>query len=182
MSSSPAIADVFPEVDEIERDQLRKMVLEAWDSAVADGNFDDITEVPWWPPHEKVVGEENQIQHIRDVTACAIAITDTLSRRRSGLSIDRDAVVAGALLHDISKLYEIEDRELTEHHELLPHPHYGIHLLNEIGFSTEIQHIVLAHSGRSGVAPNTIEAKIVAVADEIAVDGIFWESLHRLKE
>lgn len=172
---------MFPEVDEIERDQLRTMVLEVWDSAVADGNFDDITEVPWWPPHEESVGEETQVQHIRDVTACAIAITDALSRRRSALSIDRDAVVAGALLHDISKLFEIADRELTELHELLPHPHYGIHLLNEIGFSTEIQHIVLAHSDRSGVAPKTIEAKIVAVADEIAVDGIFWESLHRLK-
>ncbi|PGF17716.1 hypothetical protein CP556_17510 [Natrinema sp. CBA1119] len=72
---------------------------------MADGNFDDITEVPWWPPHENVVGEENQIQYI-----------------------------------------------------------------------------VLAHNGRSGVAPNTIKAKIVAVADEIAVDGIFWEFLHRLKE
>jgi len=86
-------------------DQLQELVLEAWARAVADGNFDDITEIPWRSPHEKVVGEENQIQYI-----------------------------------------------------------------------------VLAHSGRSGVAPNTIKAKIVAVADEIAVDGIFWGSLYRLME
>ncbi|MFC6724634.1 HD domain-containing protein [Halobium palmae] len=176
-----SLEDAFPEIAEMTDDDQRDRVVEVWATAIADSDYDDLADVPWWPPHEAVVGSSDLVGHVRDVVRCAIAICDSLTLSQSELEIRRDDLIAGALLHDVSKPFEIADGELVETHDLLPHPHYAVHLLASCDVSKHVQHIVIAHSGRSGVAPRTMEAKIVAVADELAVDGRYWSTTSRLK-
>lgn len=179
MTDRAAIAETFPELDEIADDTLRADVETVLFRALRDGAFDDYGEMPWWPPYEEELGDVRQVEHVREVTAYAIAIADAMTAYRD-LDLDRDLVVAGALLHDVSKSFELDESGLTAFDELVPHPHYAVHLLAEAGLSDALQHLVLAHSGRSAVEPRTIEALVVSVADRLASDATFWARAGRL--
>ncbi|WP_390193851.1 HD domain-containing protein [Halalkalicoccus salilacus] len=173
---------MIPEVREISDHKLHENVITTWASAIAQSDFENLAEVPWWPPHEAKVGSLSLVEHVRAVVKCAIAIVDSFGQQtQTEGDIHRDDVIAGAVLHDISKVFEIVDGNLIETHELLPHPHLSVYVLARNDFSVHIQHIVLAHSDRSGVDPQTIEAKIVAIADELVVDEIYWRTTGHLK-
>lgn len=175
------IERAFPELDEIADAELRAQVVRVWEDALAESDFDDIHDLPWWPPHQEIVGEEWHVPHVRDVVACALALTDALNGRQGTLDVDRDVVVAGALLHDVSKLFEIDGVERAPFDDLLPHPHFAVHLLAEAGLSTHLQHVALAHSGGSAVEPKTMEALVVQTADFVAANSIFWRRVGHLK-
>ncbi|MFB6172822.1 MAG: HD domain-containing protein [Haloarculaceae archaeon] len=181
------LARAFPELDRIEDVDLRAGVERAWTTAMADAGVDDLAAVPWFPPAQRDLDlpDERLVPHVRDVTAGALALADALADRR--WTVDRDVVLAGALVHDVSKLYEFErphasEREAadsaidgavpTRIYELLGHPHYGLHVVAAAGLPVEIQHVVLAHTDRTAVEPRTLEAEIVRRADEVAAAAI----------
>ena len=78
----------------------------------------------------------NIIAHSRQVMRVSLVITDNL---KNGVSINRNLVMAAALLHDITKTRSLETRE--------PHDQSGGELLRELGFARigEIvqQHVIL---------------------------------------
>ena len=176
MTTADAVRSAFPELEEIRDEQLRQQVLDVWVRAVDDSGYDDLEAVPWWPPAERNLegGTVPTIEHVGAVTRIAIGIADSMAES-VGTEIDRDVVVAGALLHDISKLYELDGEDTGELHEWVPHPHYGVHVLADAGFPAHLQHIAVSHSPNSAVEPRTIEAEIVSRADELAVQGLFWK-------
>jgi len=65
----------------------------------------------------------NIVDHSLQVMRVALAITDHL---KSGVPVNRDLVIAGALLHDITKTRSLETRER--------HDTSGGDLLRELGF------------------------------------------------
>jgi uncharacterized protein len=75
----------------------------------------------------------NIIAHSRQVMRVSLVITDNLKK---GVSINRDLVIAAALLHDITKTRSLETREL--------HDQSGGELLRELGF-TRVGEIVKQH-------------------------------------
>lgn len=75
----------------------------------------------------------NIIEHSRQVMRVALAITDNLKK---DISINRDRVMAAALLHDITKTRSLQTRE--------PHDQSGGKLLQELGFA-RIGEIVSHH-------------------------------------
>ena len=174
MDAEQEVRESFPELNEISDEEMREKVVESWVHALEAGNYDSLSEMGWWPSSEAGIGGKAQISHVRDVTQFAISMTDQIIER-NGVDIDRDLVVAGALLHDISKPFEFSPEGDTELVKYLPHPHYAVHLLKRVGFSLHMQHLVLAHSHRSGVEPRTLEAKIVQLADWMASHVIFWQ-------
>lgn len=169
------IRTTFSHVGEIQSDDLRRQVCDVWESAI-DATETELSTLRWWPPLEAELDgpQVMNVEHVNAVTELSIGITDSLSSTVTE-DIDRDLTIAGALLHDCSKLYELDGSTTTSLQETVPHPHYGVHLLAAAGCSQKLQHIVLAHSGQSAVEPRTIEAKIVALADQLAVDGLFWD-------
>jgi putative nucleotidyltransferase with HDIG domain len=180
MDHEAAVREAFPELHEIADSDLRDRVVAVWADALADSDYDSIDDVPWWPPlAAELEGAVGTVPHVRDVTGIAIALADAAADRFA-VDVDRDAVVAGALLHDVSKLYELTGTTTNERNELVPHPHYGVHVLAEAGFSTRFQHVALSHSDSSAVEPRTFEARIVALADRFAVDGLFVERTGEL--
>ena len=98
--------------------------------------------------------------------------------------LDRDVIVAAAILHDIGKLRELDyhpvEAKYTKHGTLIGHIVLGRDMIRdkarEIGDFPEetlllLEHAILAHHGRMEFGapkePSTIEALIVHYADEI---------------
>lgn len=96
---------------------------------------------------------------------------------------DRNLVLAGALLHDIGKLEELEYECVPQYStagNLLGHVTLGARLVNRLaegiegfpdGLRIQIEHLVLAHHGSkefgSPVEPMTVEAFILAAVDDL---------------
>ena len=98
----------------------------------------------------------NIVKHSREVMRVALAIVDNL---RSGVSVNRDLVLAAALLHDITKTKSLETKER--------HDTSGGELLRELGFrsAAEIveQHVIIHNLNLEG---RLEEREIVYYADK----------------
>lgn len=95
--------------------------------------------------------------------------------------VNHDLVIAGCLLHDLGKLYELSpfpQNDYTDQGQLLGHLILGLEKLTEVaasihGFSEEalliLKHIIISHHGEyeygSPKRPKCIEAMIVHLAD-----------------
>jgi len=195
------LADVFPAYDEIGDADLRAGVRGAYALALAETEWDDLRAVPWLPDEQARLGlpDETTIEHVNDVATLSTALADELLERRPDLGLDRDLVVAGALVHDISKLYEFspegaggvapEDDEAavdgshgTDYYDLLGHPYVGVHVCEAAGLPVVLSHIVLSHTGRTNVEPATLEATVVKRADEVAAAAIRSPALADLRD
>ncbi|MFD1646497.1 HD domain-containing protein [Haloarchaeobius litoreus] len=167
------VREAFPELDAIQDDDLRAGVVEAWATTMDDHGVTDLAAVPWFPPAQRDLGldDEYLVEHVREVTACALALAESLLDHRD-VNLSLDTVVAGALVHDVSKLAEFDGMDATPVSDLLGHPHYGVHLVARAGLPVELAHIVLSHTHRTTVEPATLEAVIVAHADTVAAAAI----------
>ena len=148
-----AVRAAFPELEAVEDDDLRAGVVRAWTTAMAENGVDDLATVPWLPPTQRELGleEARLVDHVRDVTDCALALAETLTERRE-LALSLDTVVAGALVHDVSKLAEFDGMDATPVYDLLGHPYYGVHVVARAGLPVELAHIVLSHTpGRPSI-------------------------------
>lgn len=116
------------------------------------------------------------LQHSVDVAGIAIALAEQIG------NVDKDLIVAGALLHDIGKLREISSQigfPYTNEGRLLGHIAMSIIIVQEAAAKLklpsarleQLQHILLSHHGDnekgSPVECATKEAFIVHYADEI---------------
>jgi len=180
--SEDVVRAAFPELEVIEDDDLRAGVVSAWATAIEENDIDDLTEVPWLPPTQRALGLENErlVSHVRDVTACAVALAETLLERRE-VTLSVDTVVAGALIHDVSKLAEFDGMTETPVYNLLGHPYYGVYVVAAVDLPVELAHIVLSHTSRTTVEPATIEAELIRRADEVAAAAIRSQATDDLR-
>lgn len=171
--AAETIPDQMPEVDQISDAELREAVVSVWRNAIDASDFDDLREIPWTLLYERKFADERLLEHTRQVTRCAESLVDQLSEQQE-TEIDRDAVIAGALLHDVSKLREATEVRGESFKKFIPHPYYGIHLLCEENISVPIQHIVASHTTGDAIEPYTLEAEIVKTADYLTTRTAFW--------
>ncbi len=185
MDAETVVRDSFPELDRITSEPLEAGVVAAWSRAMTETGVSDLGSLAWQPPEQARLGIEDErlVDHVRDVTMGAIGLGELfVDRREQELSMD--TVVAGALVHDVSKLYEY-DRDTAGYTgigELLTHPHYGVHVTAAAGLPVEVQHVVIAHSSNTAVSPATLEAEIVRRADEAAAAAIRSTAVRDLRE
>ena len=179
---------VFPELGSIDDEELRAAVGTAWVTACTDAGIEtpeELHAVPWFPPAERKLGipegEETLVDHVRDVTACAVGLAETLVERRDA-AVDLDRVVAGALVHDVSKLAEFDGHDETPVGDLLGHPYWGVHVVASAGLPIEYAHIVLSHTDRTNVEPAFLEAELVSRADGAAASAILATNLEDLRD
>lgn len=96
----------------------------------------------------------NIIAHTKKVCEVALRVCDVVSSR--GISVNRELVQAGALLHDVKKL--------EEKHEMV-----GADFVTSLGY-TEVGDVIRTHGLANlkihGMRPATIEQKIVFYADK----------------
>lgn len=177
------VSDAFPELQYIENENLRAGVIDAWETAMAETGVEDLHGVPWFPPAQRDLGIDDAwlVPHVRDVTAGATGLAETLIDRR-GADVSLDTVIAGALVHDVSKLHEFDGMAETPVGDLLGHPHHGVHVVARAGLPVEIAHVVLSHTPRTSVEPATLEAELVRRADEAAAAAIRWSAVEDLRD
>ncbi len=109
------------------------------------------------------------VKHTLAVTRMSISVAQAI-KESYGLEMDMDALIAGALLHDIGKLFRLKktdagwaNTDLTLDHTML-----GTSELYSRGFPESVMHIVASHFGDSGpTPPQTIEAKVFHTVDNM---------------
>jgi putative nucleotidyltransferase with HDIG domain len=176
------ILSLLPQFQEIKDKDLRQKTLEIWIRAMEKGGWsvEDLLAMPFTLLIENT--PVNIIEHTRAVTLCSINIADILlSEYKGRVAINRDYLIAGALLHDVGKLFEysrengvfIKSRE----GKLLRHPISGAAFAAGFDIRPEILHIIAAHSKEGDGARRTVEAFIVNHADFVNFDALRVEGL-----
>jgi 7,8-dihydroneopterin 2',3'-cyclic phosphate phosphodiesterase len=107
-------------------------------------------------------------------TLCVVKLTTLLCdivEEVYGGNINKDYVIAGALLHDIMKVYCYEQRpdnrfRTSKLGGQIDHLTLLVAELYKREFPLELLHIIASHHGESGqTKPRTVEALIVSIAD-----------------
>ncbi|MER3427523.1 MAG: hypothetical protein C4334_05390 [Pyrinomonas sp.] len=166
---------LIPEFDLIEDEGLRERVCAVWEEAIAEGGWtlDDLARMPFTLMADNVpIGF---IEHVRTVCQMCVAIQGVLERAYGErIRIDRDVLVAGALLADVGKLIEYEKRDgeyvRSAHGRSLRHPFTGVGLCYRHGIPPAVMHVVATHSKEGEHVARSPESVIFHHADFIDFD------------
>lgn len=124
------------------------------------------------------------LEHVLSVTHTAIFLANKYARLYPEIQLSKSLVVAGAILHDIGKLLELEQRpvgaEYTPYGRLIGHIVLGRDLIRAKAAGIpdlnpelllRLEHVILSHQGTpewgSPVVPATPEALLVHYADDL---------------
>jgi 7,8-dihydroneopterin 2',3'-cyclic phosphate phosphodiesterase len=133
--------------------------------------------------HHSYVG--GLLQHTASVVRISLTFCDLVEEYYDG-EVDRDAVVAGALLHDVMKCYCYEESgeggfRTSDFGGRVDHLSLMVGELIARGFPWSVVHVVASHHGDVGATkPKTLEALIVSLAD--LMDSEFNGKLLRAAE
>jgi putative nucleotidyltransferase with HDIG domain len=174
MAVRDEIREVLPEVDLIQDKALRDKVLATWEAALRRGRWApaDIARMPFTLLKPVKISFAD---HVRAVTKICIAAADTFDEIYQGaLTLRRDVLIAGALLHDVGKLLEIEEKDgkfgKSKDGALVRHPFSGVALADAQGLPAEVLHIIGVHSKEGDHGKRTAEAIVLHLADFMNFD------------
>jgi len=168
---------VLPEIAWIEDAELREKVVATWLDGLERGGWvpEDIERMPFTLA-KKV--SANFAQHVRSVTRICAAVSDTFDEIYNGvdLKLDRDILVAGALLHDVGKLLEMEEVDgafrKSADGKIVRHAFSGVALADAHGLPAAVQHIIGTHSKEGDPFKRIPESVICHFADFMNFDPI----------
>jgi putative nucleotidyltransferase with HDIG domain len=173
--SREKILELLPEIEQIADPGLKELTLKVWFEAVKKSGWSeaDLKRMPFTLLLKSV--PVSLIEHTRNVTKTAVQIGDVLHKEYEGkVRVDRDALLSGAILHDVGKLFEyaLVDGVFVKSKagDLLRHPISGAAFAYQFGVPEEIVHIIAAHSKEGDGGRRTIEAIIVNHADFVNFD------------
>ena len=93
------VLEDLPELAQIRSDELRRKAIEAWAYALAETDFPRVAAIPGEAtPGVFALKRGSQTAHLRSVARIAIAIADEFAQEFPEARVDRDIVLAGALL------------------------------------------------------------------------------------
>ena len=163
------IAGLFPSLMEIKDEPLRKKVAAVWNEAITTGcggkgwTFDELRAVKF----TLLAGDIDMtfVEHLNSCARQCIAIADVLeSSFRCGIPIQRDYLIAGALLADVGKVIQ------GKFGQQLRHPFSGVALAYKHGIPGEVLHIIATHSHEGDKVERSIESIIFHHADFVDFD------------
>jgi putative nucleotidyltransferase with HDIG domain len=177
MGVAEEIREILPEIDQIKDEALRDKVVATWQDGLSRGGWTpkDVGQMPFTLAKKVNL---SFAQHVRSVTKICLAVADTFDEiyRGDTLTLDRDTLLAGALLHDVGKLLEIEESggafRKSSDGKLVRHPFSGVALADAHGLPAEVLHIIAAHSKEGDPYKRTAEAIILHYADFMNFDPI----------
>jgi putative nucleotidyltransferase with HDIG domain len=172
---------LMPEIREISSLDLRRKVMDVWARALAESSFNDLTEVPgesWVDP------KITQLHHQRAVAKMAISVADAFEQVVPDVKLDRDLLVAGALLHDVGKAFEYDParsaiwrkQPQAAGYPSIRHPIYGVHLGLAAKLPEPLLHIIAAHASEGALVRRSLENTLIA-----AVDMLFWDLVAKAR-
>jgi len=163
---SELVTKLLPEIAEIRDQDLRARVAACWQEAIDFRGWteDLLRSIPFTLLADNV--SISFIDHVRAVCRMCIACDDVLievhGERRT--LVNRDYLVAGALLADVGKLleYEIVDGKpvKSDYGKHIRHPFSGVGLAFKHGLPSEVMHIIATHS-KEGVGEKRLPESII---------------------
>jgi putative nucleotidyltransferase with HDIG domain len=161
---------LWPELQWIENKDLRESVTQTWVKALEESPLDpdDLNNIPFTllVPNCPTTFMEHKRCVVHVARKSAESMQEFLG---NALSIDKDTVIAGAILADVGKVLEYEKIDGTavqsERGKALRHPFTGVHVAMACGVPDAVCHIIAAHAGEGDMVTRTTEAYIVHHAD-----------------
>ena len=177
------VRELFPEVAQISDEKLAAEVVNIWAEVWKESPWERIEDVPKNP--ETVKLKFGLVAHTRSVTLQAIAVAQA-AQQFYGISANMDLLIAGALLHDVSKMLEYGPKPdggagKTQHGKLIQHGIYGAVKSFEHGLPTELNHMIVSHTAQSAHHPKTLECIILHYVDYADTDVLAWENGSKLQ-
>ncbi|MFQ5603384.1 MAG: HD domain-containing protein [bacterium] len=171
-----SLLQVIPEFNLIKDETLRNNTIAVWEEATNYRNWtsEELLRIPFTLLAENV--KITYLEHVRTVcqmcVACDKVLTEAYGDRKT--PVNRDYLVAGALLADVGKLYEYDKKDgqvvKSKHGEYLRHPFSGVGLCFKYDIPEEVMHIVAVHSKEGDHFKRSPEAIILHHADFIDFD------------
>ena len=160
------IEDAFPMISKIADQELKAAVIRCWVRMWEESEWEDLTDCPFTPPFPDI----SLVEHINCVGDLVLASADILEKHIPELDLDRDYLITGVLLHDLSKMVEIEkgpNGGVTwgKLLKLMPHSTYGAFMALSEGLSTRVANIIMAHTRMTGTLPASPEAALLHYLD-----------------
>lgn len=167
------VLKIFPEIREIQDEELREQVIACWTEAMLYRGWNEelLRSIPFTLLAEDV--QISFIDHVRAVCRICMAVDDVLtqSHGKNKIPVNRDVLIAGALLADVGKLYEYEIRDLqvarSKYGRLVRHPFSGVGLAFKHDLPPEVMHVIATHSKEGEGEKRSPESIIFHHADFI---------------
>jgi len=168
-----AVHQLWPELDWISNPDLREKTAKTWERALALSPLkaDDLNQIPFTllVPDCPTTFMEHKRCVVHIARKAAESMTEFMG---NALPINKDTVIAGAILADVGKLLEYEKvdgkAKQSKRGEMLRHPFTGVALAMLCGVPDDVCHIIAAHAGEGDMVKRTTEAYIVHHADFMA--------------
>jgi putative nucleotidyltransferase with HDIG domain len=171
------LIDLFPEINQIKDEDLKKKVISVWEEAIKQGGWKigDLEKIPFTLliPDCKT----NLIEHTRAVTHTALEVAKVILKfYAQQVKIDLDLLLAGGILHDVGKLLEYAEVEgkitKSKGGKLLRHPFSGASLAYKHGLPDEVIHMIATHAKEGDGGYRSIEAMIIHYSDFINFESL----------
>jgi putative nucleotidyltransferase with HDIG domain len=174
------IAQLFPSLKRIKDKSLREKVGAVWNEAITTGcggkgwTFDELRAVKF----TLLAGDIDMtfVEHLNSCARQCIAIADVLEKSfRCGIPVQRDYLIAGALLADVGKPLEY-DKDASgkvvqgKFGQQVRHPFSGVALAYKHGIPGEVMHIIATHSHEGDKVERSIESIIFHHSDFVDFD------------
>ena len=163
---SDLVLRLLPEINLIEDEVLRGKVVACWAEAIEFRGWteDLLRSIPFTLLADNV--SIPFIDHVRAVCLMCVACDDVLVRvhedRRT--PVNRDYLVAGAMLADVGKLLEFEiidgQAVKSDYGKHIRHPFSGVGLAFKHGLPSEVMHIIATHS-KEGAGEKRLPESII---------------------
>ena len=164
----------LPQIMDIQNEELRNKTADAWTYALQINGFKHIEEMPGsGMPEASALGDQSM--HIRAVEYNTLSLYENLSRAyEMDLGLDKDILIASALLHDVGKPYEYNpenrkrwgENQKTTGAPNVRHPAYGTYIAITCGLPEEVVHVCANHSPEGRFVTRSAYATLVHYADD----------------
>lgn len=171
--SKDAVLELLPEIEKIEDIELKNKVTACWEEAMSyrEWTVEELRSIPFTLLADNV--RIGFIDHVRAVCNMCIACDEVLasSHKKNKTEVNRDYLVAGALLADVGKLFEYEKKfgkiVKSEYGKKLRHPFSGVGLAFKHDVPPEVMHVIATHSKEGEGEKRSPESIIFHHADFI---------------
>ncbi len=163
---SELVLRLLPEINVIKDDALRAKVVACWAEAIEFRGWteDLLRSIPFTLLADNV--SIPFIDHVRAVCLMCVACDEVLDsvHGKNKTPINRDYLVAGAMLADVGKLLEFEiidgQAVKSDYGRHIRHPFSGVGLAFKHGLPSEVMHIIATHS-KEGAGEKRLPESII---------------------
>ena len=164
----------LPQIYDIQNEELRGKVADAWTFALQINGYKHIEDMPGsGMPEASNLGDQSM--HIRAVGYNAVSLYENLEKAyKMDLGLDKDTLIACALLHDVRKPYEYNPENRARwaaNHKTtgapnVRHPAYGTYIAITCELPEEVVHVCACHSPEGRFVTRSGYATLVHYADD----------------